>query len=374
MIDNAVLSSVIARIYDCATAPDKWPLALALICGITESRAGTINVVDFVGRSERVLASQGISAEWDVLYKSRYNCIDLFIHPLLLRGVCDPAISSELVDDEELLGSRIYREWAAPQGFRDTLLTVLARQETRMAFLGLTRALEQRRYDSSDQVVMRLIAPHVQRAIQISDLIEYRTLERASLAEVVDALSTATIVIERSRRVVHANRAGRELLDRKEPIAIRNGLLVFPTGAQPAILSTDRALTGPTVPETMTIRGGNGRDYVLAVLPLQSGQFTADVPDRLAVFVHARAPVAPIAPEIWAELFRLTGGELRVLNALVEGQTPTEIAENYGIARSTVKTHIDNLFAKTNTARQTDLVKLALGAIPPVHLPPDRRT
>jgi DNA-binding CsgD family transcriptional regulator len=219
---------------------------------------------------------------------------------------------------------------------------------------------------------MRLIAPHVQRAIQISDLIEYRTLERASLAEVVDAVSTATIVIEGSRRVVHANRAGREMLDRKEPLSIRNGVLMFPAGSQPAILSPGRAPAGPPVPETMTIRGGDGRDYVLAVLPLHGGRSTSHAPDRIAVFVHARASIAPIAPEIWADLFRLTGGELRVLNALVDGQTPTEIAENYGIARSTVKTHIDNLFAKTGTARQTDLVKLALGAIPPVHLSADR--
>jgi DNA-binding CsgD family transcriptional regulator len=374
MIDNAILSTVIARIYDCAIAPDKWPSTLALLCEVTESKAGTINVVDFVARSERVLASQGISSEWDVLYKTRYNCIDLFIHPLLLRGVGDPAISSELVDDDELLASRIYREWAAPQGFRDTLMTVLARQETRMAFLGLTRALEQRRYDASDQVLMGLIAPHVQRAIQISDLIEYRALERANLAEVVDAISTATIVIDRSRRVLHANRAGHEMLDRREPLSARNGVLMFPTGGNPAILSTDRASAGPPVPETMTIRGGDGRDYVLAVLPLHGGRSTSQAPDRTAVFVHARAPVAPIAPEIWAELFGLTGGELRVLNALVEGQTPMEIAENYGIARSIVKTHIDNLFAKTGTARQTDLVKLALGAIPPVHLSPDRRS
>lgn len=374
MIDNTVLSTVIAKIYDCAIAPDKWPSTLALLCGITESRAGTINVVDFVARSERVLASQGISPEWDVLYKTRYNCIDLFIHPLLLRSVGDPAISSELVDDDELLGSRIYREWAAPQGFRDTLMTVLARQETRMAFLGLTRALEQRRYDSSDQVLLGLITPHVQRAIQISDLIEYRTLERANLAEVVDAISTAAIVIDRSRRVLHANRAGQEMLDRREPLSARNGVLVFPTGGQPAILATDRASTGPPVPETMTIRSCGGRDYVLAVMPLYGGRSTSEAPDRLAVFVHARAPVAPIAPEIWAELFGLTGGELRVLNALVEGQTPAEIAENYGIARSTVKTHLDNLFAKTRTGRQTDLVKLALGAIPPVHLSPDRRS
>jgi DNA-binding CsgD family transcriptional regulator len=366
MIDNATLSELIATIYDCAIAPAKWPVALDLLCDITDSQAGTINVVDFMSRSEKVLASRGVSPEWDVLYKTRYNCIDLFVHPLLLRGVGDPAISSELIDDEELLGSRIYREWAAPQGFRDTLMTVLARQESRMAFLGLTRVLEERRYDESDQQLMRLVAPHVQRAIQISELIEYRALERANLVEVIDAISTATIVIDGLRRILHANYAGRQLLERGDFLSERRGLLVFPAGHQPAMLVANHRSSDPPVPETTPIRGRDGQDYVLTVMPLEgSGGVTADSA-RAAVFVHARTPVAPIALQVWAELFKLTGSELRVLHALVEGQSPADIAANYGIARSTVKSHLDKLFAKTDTKRQADLVKRALGSIPAV--------
>jgi hypothetical protein len=76
------------------------------------------------------------------MYQERYHCADLFLHPLMTREVGEPAISSDLVNDEELLSSRIYREWAAPQGFRDTLMTMLARHQGRLAFLGLTRRLE----------------------------------------------------------------------------------------------------------------------------------------------------------------------------------------------------------------------------------------
>lgn len=64
----------------------------------------------------------------------------------------------------------------------------------------------------------------------------------------------------------------------------------------------------------------------------------------------------------------LTGGGLRVLQALIEGATPPEIAAVYGIAISTVRTHLVSLFRKTGARRQADLVKLALSSVPPVRL------
>jgi DNA-binding CsgD family transcriptional regulator len=49
-----------------------------------------------------------------------------------------------------------------------------------------------------------------------------------------------------------------------------------------------------------------------------------------------------------------------MLAIIEEGNVP-EVAKTLGIARSTVKTHLHRLFAKTNTTRQADLVKLVAG-------------
>jgi DNA-binding CsgD family transcriptional regulator len=50
--------------------------------------------------------------------------------------------------------------------------------------------------------------------------------------------------------------------------------------------------------------------------------------------------------------------ELRVLLAIVEVGGVPEVAEALGIGEATVKTHLHRLFAKTETTRQAELVKL----------------
>jgi DNA-binding CsgD family transcriptional regulator len=69
-----------------------------------------------------------------------------------------------------------------------------------------------------------------------------------------------------------------------------------------------------------------------------------------------------------ADQASVTGGELRVLQGLVEGAAPAEIAETYGIALSTVRTHLASLFRKTGTRRQPELVRLAMGSVPAVRV------
>lgn len=58
--------------------------------------------------------------------------------------------------------------------------------------------------------------------------------------------------------------------------------------------------------------------------------------------------------------FDLTAAEARVAMALTEGKKPAQIASDFGIARSTVAFHMRNIFQKTGTGRQAELVAVLL--------------
>jgi DNA-binding CsgD family transcriptional regulator len=60
-----------------------------------------------------------------------------------------------------------------------------------------------------------------------------------------------------------------------------------------------------------------------------------------------------------AAAFDLTPAEIRTLERLLGGSSPAEIAGDLRVALPTVRTHLSNIFAKTGTARQLDLVLLA---------------
>ncbi|MFN9336186.1 MAG: helix-turn-helix transcriptional regulator [Alphaproteobacteria bacterium] len=367
------ISALIGRIYDCAISPNKWPATLANICEYIESAAGTLAVIDLVTGQEKTLVNYGISEEDHRAYQEKYHCVDLFLHPLMLREIGDPATSADLVSDEELLSSRIYREWAAPQGFRDTLMTMLTRHQGRLAFLGVTRKLEQRRYDAADRHAMRLITPHVQRAVLISDLIEHQTVERNYFARIIDTIATPTVIIESNLRILHTNQTGQAMLSRGIQVSSAKGAIRLPNQVAAAVLRASREASQGradtvAVPDTLRIVGdGAQSDIIFVVMPL-------GVPDRklgsgalqIALFMQEANSFTPLAGEVWGKAFGLTGGELRVLQGLVEGAAPAEIAAMYGIANSTVRTHLVSLFRKTGTRRQVELVRLALSSVPPV--------
>ncbi|MFN8891941.1 MAG: helix-turn-helix transcriptional regulator [Alphaproteobacteria bacterium] len=367
------ISALIGRIYDCAISPNKWPATLANICEYIESAAGTLAVIDLVTGQEKTLVNYGISEEDHRAYQEKYHCVDLFLHPLMLREIGDPATSADLVSDEELLSSRIYREWAAPQGFRDTLMTMLTRHQGRLAFLGVTRKLEQRRYDAADRHAMRLITPHVQRAVLISDRIEHQTVERNYFARIIDTIATPTVIIESNLRILHTNQTGQAMLSRGIQVSSAKGAIRLPNQVAAAVLRASREASQGradtvAVPDTLRIVGdGAQSDIIFVVMPL-------GVPDRklgsgalqIALFMQEANSFTPLAGEVWGKAFGLTGGELRVLQGLVEGAAPAEIAAMYGIANSTVRTHLVSLFRKTGTRRQVELVRLALSSVPPV--------
>jgi DNA-binding CsgD family transcriptional regulator len=58
------------------------------------------------------------------------------------------------------------------------------------------------------------------------------------------------------------------------------------------------------------------------------------------------------------KLYGLTAGEVRVLAAVAEKSGVASMAAALGISQATVKTHLQNLFAKTGVRRQADLLKL----------------
>jgi DNA-binding CsgD family transcriptional regulator len=84
--------------------------------------------------------------------------------------------------------------------------------------------------------------------------------------------------------------------------------------------------------------------------------------------VFTKDPVeAPMMPgEAFARLYGLTGGELRVLLALSQGLGAKEAADMLGISEPTVRTHLHRMFSKTDTPRQSDLLRLLQNSTPPI--------
>ena len=241
------------------------------------------------------------------------------------------------------------------------------KSQARLAYIGLTRGTKEGPYDAEEQARMALLAPHVRRAITIADLIEHKSLERDDLAATLDALTTAVLVLGADGRLVYSNAAGDAALAREDVLLSRNGVVEpWDRGSWPAF----RVMTAAAAGGTLNLARRSGGSAVVSALPLCSGRRRGTAPRRarVALFVQDN-PCGPHAIEVVGRAYGLTGAELRVLLGLADGATPADIAQRYGIAPSTVRTHLKSLFAKTGAKRQKDLVKLLLSTPPVVAKP-----
>jgi DNA-binding CsgD family transcriptional regulator len=97
------------------------------------------------------------------------------------------------------------------------------------------------------------------------------------------------------------------------------------------------------------------------VLPLNSGtrRRTGDAhAASAALFVHKATLNVSSQPEVIAKAYGLTPSELTVLFTMTDAPGVRDIAKILGLSQATIKTHLHNLYGKTGTKRQSELMKL----------------
>lgn len=189
----------------------------------------------------------------------------------------------------------------------------------------------------------------------------------ARIEGVLDILSFGIVVVS-SSGVVFANRAARIIHEAEDGLIIDRRLhTVFLANALRSLLAGACAAAregGNYVSSLSVPRPSGQRDFLLTVCALPCA--TAAVPgvaadDAQAVVFICDPEHRPAVPgRILSDLFGLTPTEAEVAGALVQGQRTDEIAQNLSIAPTTVAFHLRNLFLKTGTHRQANLIVLLL--------------
>jgi len=370
------LSELIAEIYDAALDATLWHEVVG--------KAGR-----FVGGSAAAIFSKSPTAltgtvyyhsgdmypSYRQLYFDKYIKFDPMTTAQYFSDVEQPMSVEDIMPYQEFLETRFYKEWVHPQGMVDAVTAVLDKSVTSAALFGVFRYQSDGIVDDEARQRMRLIVPHIRRAVLVSRLIDLRAAEAASLAATLDGLSAAMCVVDPAGRIVHANAACHVMLDAGDFVSVAGGRIV---ASDPKIDQAFReafaaARGGDAAIGTrgiaLPLKAQDGSHYVAHVLPLTSGaRRVAGIAysAAAAVFICKVARETPSAPEIIARAYRLTPTELRVLLAIVEVGGVPETAAALGVAESTIKTHLSHLFEKTGAGRQADLVKIVAGFATPL--------
>jgi DNA-binding CsgD family transcriptional regulator len=288
--------------------------------------------------------------------------------PVAAWPIDEPVASSQVVADfSAFMGSRYFQEVCIPDGHCDGIHVVLARNAQRFGLFSATRHKDVGLITDDDFAVMRLFAPHLRRAITISDLMDLKALETKALSATLDRLATGVVVVADENRILHANETARHMLANGGRIVSRRGRLVACEPAADAELSQAISLAGSDEAALgaagigVSLGAVDAQPALAHVLPLARGEVrTRLMPQATAaVFINTADPRPQPDLRALARSFGLTPAEARVAERLLAGAANlAEVAASLEVSLPTVKTHLSQVFAKTGVSRQTDLIAL----------------
>ena len=366
MADLETASALIGDIYDAALDPALWVGVLHKMADFVGGPSSALVSHDTSAAAASFYYSWGDDPYYTKLYFDKYVKLNPTLGPMALMRVGDVISLSEIVPMDELRRSRLYLEWAKPQGYADATIAVLEQSAVTTVHATVTH------YDCDSPVGdevrgrMMLLMPHVRRAVAIARLVDRHKMDAAILADAVDAIAAGVFLTDGDGRIIRVNEAGRRMLTARDIVRESHGRLEAAAADTRAALRDAIAGADDHRPRaddhraTIALTGPDESRYVAHVLPLTTGirrEARAKYGARAAVFIHTAMPNQPTAIEAIAHHFALTPAELRVLVSIVEVGGVPEVAAVLGVSETTVKTHLQRLFEKTGTHRQADLVK-----------------
>jgi DNA-binding CsgD family transcriptional regulator/PAS domain-containing protein len=371
----AAVSRLIGDIYDASLDPGLWPRALEGIGQFVGGPATALYAKDTVRKTGNVFYAYGVEPEFVQSYFDKYVMFDPFTTTRFFFPVEQVISTRDIMTHDEFHATTFFKEWAQPQGWIDFVSASLEKSSTTYAECGVFWHERNGIVDDQARRRMSLIIAHIRRAVLIGNVIEQHKLEAAAFADVLDGIAAALTLVDPAGRIVQANAAALALLSEESVIRGTGGKLSAIDPEATRLLhdifmnakSGDTAVgtTGIAIP----LSSRDGERYVAHVLPLTSGarrQAGVAYSAVAAVFVRKATLELPHPLETIATTFKLTPAEMRVLMMIVQLGGVPEVAPVLGISEATVKTHLQRIFAKTETSRQADLVKLVAGYMSPL--------
>jgi DNA-binding CsgD family transcriptional regulator len=376
MGESDQVSDLVGNIYDASVDPTSWPYVLKQTCGYIQGVAAVLVAHEMTAGAGAFYFTWGDDPCYRESYNRTFGKINPLLVPMFAQSVPGDILAvGDLIPYDEYFASRFYKEWAAPQGYLDTLHLILEKSATAFASVAVARHERHGLVDDDARRRMRVLAPHFRRAVAIGKVIDLHNARSTTLADTLDGLATGMFLVDAQARIVHANASGHALVRDGNVLEAPSGRLAARDAeANQALLEVfaaaqagDAALGAKGIAIPLAVEGDG--HWVAHVLPLTSAirrQAAGSHAAAAVVFVRKARLDLPSALETLAGLYSLTPAELRVLTAIVEIGGVPEVAPILGISESTVKTHLQRVFDKTGASRQADLVKLVAGYISPL--------
>jgi DNA-binding CsgD family transcriptional regulator len=354
-------SRMVTAIHAAAITPEHWIEAMT---AVREALTSTSSGMIIADGSSRTIKCASLPPDAMQAYSDYYRNVD-YVLDAVERGPV-----GQVRDGKALIAlnarSEFNADWMVPHRMDDGLFVRLTDGDFPTCFL-VAAPERSTEFATPDRVkLVTALIPHLQQALRTQNCIAELVIQASDVAEAVDGMRHAVFVVGLGARIVHLNSAAEKMVASRNGPNVRAGsLCVTPSSADAELRRSVGAALGLSSAKVgnsfLCQRFSGGRPYVVHVTPFTAGD--SGPPRALVVVVDPNDDPAPSA-DLLRRLFGLTTAEAAVAQLVAGGHGLQPIADELALSIATVKTHLQRVFAKTDTHRQAELVRLLLALCP----------
>lgn len=275
----------------------------------------------------------------------------------------------------DLSASGFYQSWMKPQGLAPVWPIGASLRLDGLGVVGWISIYKPEGgapFSDDDVAFGNEIFPHVQRAMLVHSRLLSARRERMALAEVMDRLPTGVVLLDPRRQPVSTNRAADLIL------AMADGVAMGASGPYATDPRENHALqkllSSSLAPDPgkeieaggfiAVTRPSGRRAYAVMVTPLLAAPPDSTSGDAVVSLWIADPESGRVsATEVLENLYQLTTAEAELVQLLSQGFSVEEAAQQRGVTVNTTRSQLKQVFSKTDTRRQGELMRLVLTGV-----------
>lgn len=364
------LSKFVERIYAAALDPGVWDTLLPDLSRHLHSDVGILYTPYLsTGGADGFGWSVGTDAAAAKAYTEYYGPISTNFHVLKTFPVGAIYTDQMAPDYGVYERSETYNDFFIPEGMEHLLNLVPLRGDHRQVSLSFRRGKRRGHYDSDDTAQLRYLAPHISQVFRLGQRLNRIEEDRRALAEALDLSPDGILVLDGSGQLLFMNSRAHEI------VAERDGFSLDSEGAPLASVQSEsnrmataihavtrgRRDTNRSPGDFLLVsRNSLRRPYQVLVTPLARGGMFLDR-HAAAILVISDPEMEPRTSEQSLRLhYGLTTTEAKFVAVFVQEASLQATAERLSLTKSSARTYLKRIFAKTEVNSQAALMKLAL--------------
>jgi len=363
----ALEMSLIRGIHAAGVSASEWPEVLERLRRFLDARVVTLGYREFTTGSDSAVYESPDDADFCKsmgAYSARnpwFLSSEDYAPGRVMTG-------DELISHNDLRRTDFYRGFLQPRGLLHRLCGVVAKHGCGAHLLSAYRAEDQGAFEAREKAELAVLLDHVTLSLRS----QWRWQEADDLARALltqsDHDANPLILVTSDAEPVYRNPAAEHLLDLGAGLRLDGPRLVASSSADQRLLreAIARVAQGdPTdaaaSPAVVTLACVPPAHPVVVVVRAAGRLFMSQAGVRRGlVMLSVRGGHAGHDPAscVFARQYELTTAQARVSALVLAGQPLTRIAQSLNVSENTVRSHLRQVFQKTETHGQMELVHL----------------